>query len=65
MLKRTFTLPCASPAHERRVSTQVVVPDPCCPDILSLAHESPLSGSAGEGDAWPQLVSLLLARIEG
>lgn len=47
VLMRKFTPPEVSPADDWRVSTQVVVPRPYRSEILSLAHETPLSGHLG------------------
>uniref|UniRef100_A0A674NL88 Gypsy retrotransposon integrase-like protein 1 n=1 Tax=Takifugu rubripes TaxID=31033 RepID=A0A674NL88_TAKRU len=47
ILMRKFTPPCVSPAEDWCVSTQIVVPRPYRSEILSLAHETPLSGHLG------------------
>lgn len=58
LLMRKYTPPCASPADDWCVSTQIVVPCPYQSEILGRAHENPLAGHLG-------VRKTLLARVEG
>lgn len=66
VLMRKYTPPCASPADKWRVSTQVVVPRPYHPEILSLAHENPLAGHLGVRKTYDCILRLFFwPRLKG
>ena len=56
ILMREWRPPDVSADDEWTVNHQTVVPRACCPEILNLAHETPMSGHVGVNKTYHKIL---------